>query len=84
MANDEHVALLKRGVTAWNAWRKKNRQVHVNLRGADLRNANLRGVDLSKADFIGQDLCEFRAHPGQNRRLQAQGSVGRRHGSARL
>src|SRR5262249_53969642 len=24
MANDEHVALLKKGVDAWNAWRDKN------------------------------------------------------------
>jgi hypothetical protein len=24
MANDEHVAILKKGVAAWNAWRDEN------------------------------------------------------------
>jgi hypothetical protein len=25
MANDDHIALLKKGVAAWNAWREENR-----------------------------------------------------------
>ena len=36
MANDEHVAILKQGVAAWNAWRRKNRDVRPDLQGADL------------------------------------------------
>jgi uncharacterized protein YjbI with pentapeptide repeats len=41
MANDEHVAMLKKGVDAWNAWRDENP-----LSRADLLRANLRGADL--------------------------------------
>jgi hypothetical protein len=28
MANDEHVALLKKGVTAWNQWRQEKYEEH--------------------------------------------------------
>jgi choline dehydrogenase-like flavoprotein len=37
MANDEHVALLKQGVPAWNAWRGENPGIRPDLREADLR-----------------------------------------------
>jgi Pentapeptide repeats (8 copies) len=61
MANDENVALLKQGVTAWNEWRLKNPGTHPNLRradlsGVDLSMAHLRGADLSKANLSGADL----------------------------
>jgi DNA invertase Pin-like site-specific DNA recombinase len=36
MANDEHVALLKQGVAACNAWRDKNPDIRPDLSGADL------------------------------------------------
>jgi hypothetical protein len=37
MANDEHVALLKKGVAAWNAWRDENFNIRPELsRGAPL------------------------------------------------
>jgi uncharacterized protein YjbI with pentapeptide repeats len=73
MANDEHVALLKQGVTAWNAWRSRNPHVvadltranlrEVDLSGAnlieaDLHGANLRGADLSGADLRSADLTQ--------------------------
>ena len=38
MANEEHLALLKKGVTAWNAWRDENPDIDP-----DLFEANLRG-----------------------------------------
>ena len=48
MANDEHVAMLKQGVAAWNAWRRENppsvRTYEANLRKADLSGAYLMGV----------------------------------------
>jgi hypothetical protein len=41
MANDEHVAILKQGVDAWNKWRVENRHLRPDLSGADLSRANL-------------------------------------------
>jgi len=58
MANEEHLAILKKGVDAWNEWRKRNRGVPIDLRGADLKKANLRGVDFSKARLRGAKLQE--------------------------
>lgn len=51
MANDEHLALLKRGVGFWNEWKVRNPNVQPDLRGADLRGANLRSADLSGANL---------------------------------
>src|SRR4051812_16638758 len=31
MSNEEHVALLRRGVRAWDAWREENSDVHLDL-----------------------------------------------------
>ena len=66
MANDEHVALLKKGVDAWKQWREKNPQLRpdlswanlqrANLSWHDLKRANLHGADLSGADLTGADL----------------------------
>jgi Pentapeptide repeats (8 copies) len=56
MASDEHVALLKQGVAAWNAWRDKNPDIRPDLSGADLSKANLSGANLSGADLSFADL----------------------------
>src|SRR3954453_18459775 len=53
MANEEHVALLKQGGNAWNAWRRQNPDLRPDLRGADLR-----GADLSEAKLDGAVLIE--------------------------
>jgi hypothetical protein len=58
MANDEHVALLKKGVAAWNAWRAENLRADVDLSGANLREANLREADLRGANLREADLGE--------------------------
>jgi hypothetical protein len=62
MANDDHIAMLKKGVDAWNAWREENRNVRADLSGADLSGANRLDVkaDLSAihTDLIGADLSE--------------------------
>jgi len=55
MANPDHVGTLRRGVDAWNAWRKQ-RAVEPDLRGADLHMADLRRADLSGAWLDRADL----------------------------
>lgn len=55
MPNDEHVALLRRGAEAWNAWRAKRGDT-PGLSRAGLRGLDLRGFDLSQADLQGADL----------------------------
>jgi len=63
MANDEHVAILKKGVAAWNAWRDENPDIRPNLSeatldGADLTGANLSGAFLNRADLSYAKLPE--------------------------
>jgi len=58
MANQEQVALLKQGSEVWNAWRKENRAIQIDLSTADFRNANLRNADLSFA-YLGLAKFDF-------------------------
>jgi hypothetical protein len=61
MANAEHLARLKQDVEIWNAWRRENPDVYLNLSeaglsGAKLGGAGLSGADLSRADLRGANL----------------------------
>jgi uncharacterized protein YjbI with pentapeptide repeats len=68
MANREHLAKIKEGVEAWNAWRRANRAATWNdwksanpdivpdLDKADLSEVNLRGANLRKARLGGAKL----------------------------
>ncbi len=67
MANDEHVALLKQGVAAWNAWRDEHPDVvSPNLHGADLQGADLRGADLKGAELFQANLNGFQVVTGRH------------------
>src|SRR5438552_16275922 len=55
MAKDEHIAVLRRGAAAWNAWRAEHDEV-PDLSRAALRGLDLTGFDLSRADLRGADL----------------------------
>ncbi len=61
MANEEHLAILKEGVDAWNRWRKEEGSIRSDLReaaldAADLYGADLRGANLQEASLIKADL----------------------------
>jgi hypothetical protein len=60
MANKEQLNILKKGVKAWNKWRRHMRTVnmYLDLRRADLRGAKLEGINLNTADLEGADLSE--------------------------
>jgi uncharacterized protein YjbI with pentapeptide repeats len=57
MPNDEHLAVLQRGVAAWNAWRAEHDEApdlsRAGLRGLDLSGFDLSCVDLRDADLRG-------------------------------
>jgi uncharacterized protein YjbI with pentapeptide repeats len=63
MANDRHVALLRRGGDVWNAWREKNPKTRPDLANADFSGVNLEpaqemmdGVNLAEADLREADF----------------------------
>jgi hypothetical protein len=61
MADPKHLARLKKGVEAWNKWRKNNPDVKPDLSGANMARAKLNKVDLSNSNltqavFRGADL----------------------------
>ncbi len=56
MANAEHVAILRQGVEAWNAWREDNPDIIPNLTGMHLYYAELQGVNLCNALLAGVQL----------------------------
>jgi len=53
MANNKHVALLKKGAETWNAWRRANPKVCPDLFGAALFGADLSNADLREANLRG-------------------------------
>jgi uncharacterized protein YjbI with pentapeptide repeats len=58
MANPDHVALLMKGVDAWNGWRQENPDIIPDLRGANLRGADLSHANLTKANLREANLTE--------------------------
>ena len=58
LANEEHLAILKKGVDIWNQWRRENPSIKPELREARLVGANLSDVNLFGADLLGAILIE--------------------------
>jgi uncharacterized protein YjbI with pentapeptide repeats len=56
MANRRHLAILKKGVEAWNQWRKEHPRVKPDLADADLCRAQIAAARLDRADLTGADL----------------------------
>jgi hypothetical protein len=65
MANDEHVAILEKGVEVWNAWRHEFWLRKPDFSGANLSGANLSGADLTRANLSGADLREAKLFQSQ-------------------
>ena len=59
MANEEQLAILKRGISYWNKWFKANPDESTRI---DLSFADLNGVDLSGASLRRVDLIEAKLH----------------------
>ena len=55
MPNDEHLAVLRQGAAAWNAWRAEHDEP-PELSGAGLRGLDLSGFDLPRADLSDANL----------------------------
>ena len=53
MANPEHLAKLKEGVVAWNAWKLAFSTGRVDLSAADLSGMIVEGADLNETDVRG-------------------------------
>ena len=58
MANPRQLKQLKKDVNAWNEWRKENRKVKINLRGANLSGQDLSKANLSEADIQGANFSK--------------------------
>lgn len=58
MADPEQLAILLRGVDAWNQWRSEHPGAHIDLSGVDLRKVDARGTTISEAEYNGVNLRE--------------------------
>ena len=58
MANQEHLALIKQGVTVWNDWYKRNKRVIPDLAKANLSGLDLSGINLQRADLDRANLSQ--------------------------
>ena len=56
MANEEHLAILRQGVVAWNKWREENPEIRPDFQNANLFGVNLEGANLNNADFFAAIL----------------------------
>jgi uncharacterized protein YjbI with pentapeptide repeats len=67
MADEQHVKILRQGVSVWNEWREGNPNIipdltrsrfnHEKLSGINFSETNLAGADLSYTDLCDADLC---------------------------
>jgi Pentapeptide repeats (8 copies) len=57
MADQQQFAIARQGSDAWNAWRKRNESVDVDLSGAELPRAELIGAYLNGANLSEANLC---------------------------
>jgi hypothetical protein len=56
MADEEQLAILSRGVEAWNKWRQENPDESIDFKRANLRNRQLENAYLAEADLTEAEL----------------------------
>jgi uncharacterized protein YjbI with pentapeptide repeats len=56
MAEEQHAAILAKGVDVWNAWRKENEHISPDLTRANLGFAELRTVNFNECNLFEADL----------------------------
>ena len=56
MADQQHLAILNKGLEFWNRWRQENPAVQPDLSGADLTGTNLSWANLSWANVGGANF----------------------------
>src|SRR5208337_2969853 len=56
MADKKHLAILKKGVAAWDQWREQHPDIRPDLEEGDLYKADLAGANLSGANLSGANL----------------------------
>ncbi|HME57828.1 MAG TPA: toll/interleukin-1 receptor domain-containing protein [Terracidiphilus sp.] len=56
MANQEHLAILKKGVEVWNQWRIQNPYIRLDIFGSDLAGVNLSGAVRTGVNLHGTNL----------------------------
>ncbi len=75
MANPEHLALLKRGVEAWNEWRERHPDVLPELSGAVLDGAALGGAKLRRARLRQAKLRQAALNKADLREAYLRGAI---------
>lgn len=65
MADEEHLAILKRGIPGCNRWREENPDAVPDLEGADLHKANLGKANLSQAKLSNGILREAKLNQAE-------------------
>ena len=58
MADQSHLALLKQGAPAWNAWGQEYYKIQPDLSGANLRRINLSEVNFHASNFSGANFFQ--------------------------
>lgn len=58
MANEEHLALLRQGISVWNEWRRNNPKISPDVSGANLENMYLESANFKGANLAGANLTK--------------------------
>jgi hypothetical protein len=62
MPNQEHLEILKKGVSAWNQWRADNPMIQPDMQEGNFADANLNGANLNRAYLMRADLTGANLH----------------------